>query len=91
MFLSSLKSQIMDTEFTLVAQKGTLRLLFDDSIQPASILKMNARTFHEAMAGTLNLPASLFKQSPGDRRRYQIGIGIDKIGKSTQYNLPNCF
>jgi hypothetical protein len=61
MFLSSLKSQIMDTEFT------------------------------EAMAGTLNLPASLFKQSPGDRRRYPIGIGIDKIGKSTQYNLPNCF
>jgi len=81
----------MDTEFTLVAQKGTLRLLFDDSIQPASILKMNARTFHEAMAGTLNLPASLLSKAlviEGDTRSV---LALTKLGKALNTTYQTVF
>jgi putative sterol carrier protein len=71
----------LDTTFTLVIDKGTLQLQSHDPIATKATLKMDSSVFHEAMAGTLNLPMALVNRTlviEGDTRAV---LNLTALGK----------
>lgn len=80
----SFRFEIIDlgTSFTLVIDKGTLQFKPHDDTPPKSTLKMDSGVFHEAMAGTLNLPVALVNRTlviEGDTRAV---LNLTALGKA---------
>ena len=72
----------LQTRFTLTIDRGRLAFSPDGDVPVKAVLRMKADVFHEAMAGTLNLPLALVGRTlciEGDTRSV---LSLTSLGKA---------
>jgi|YelNatPaOPRAMG01_1025707.scaffolds.fasta_scaffold14541_6 predicted lipid carrier protein YhbT len=85
---SKFRFEITDLSFCFDFKiwEGEIEVSFVDSGDHSASLKMDSQIFHEAMAGTLNLPVALVKRSlviEGDTRSVLNLVSLGKFLNST--------